>query len=135
MKELANGLYGMLSELNREYLKNGELSAYSSNLRKMATILNNEGNHKDELKHLMIAFYIDVSGWNGKSQIDWEMVTDIIIAYSRIGCSADELKTLFMGIVKSDIVPIGILDPEEGFEVLSKCCLKMLDFNKTSNER
>lgn len=130
MKELANGLYGMLSELNREYLKNGELSAYSSNLRKMATILNNEGNHKDELKHLMIAFYIDVSGWNGKTYIDWNLVTDIIIAYRKIDFSVDDLKIWFLSIVTADIVPFGIFDPEEGFELLIKCCVKLLDFNE-----
>jgi len=120
MKE-NDALYRMLSESNKELLQEGHLDKYADNLVTMARIHREEGNFKDELKHLMIAFYIHVSGWNAKSIVHWQIVHDIVSAYLKIGNSGDELKRFYDSVVSNDIVGPCIINAEEAFAILSKC--------------
>lgn len=128
MKESSKDLYAVFAEQNKEYLKKGNISAYAENLRKMASVLKTERKHEDELKHLLIAFYIDVSGWNGKSVIDWESVVDIVVAADKAGKMAS-LDRFYESIIRSDMVPLSVIEPADGYKLLCVCINDIFEFH------
>lgn len=117
-----NEQYMNLSKLNKEYLRDGRLDAYADNLRKMAEILCKEGRIKDEIKCLLISFYIDISGWNGKSKIIWRTIESISCYIVSGDMDMENIKSIYDATIKKDILPsaIAIINLEEGFEILRK---------------
>ena len=120
-----NEQYMNLSKLNKEYLRDGRLDAYADNLRKMAEILCKEGRIKDEIKCLLISFYIDISGWNGKSKIIWRTIESISCYIVSGDMDMENIKSIYDATIKKDILPsaIAIINLEEGFEILRKSML------------
>ena len=120
MKE-NDALYRMLSESNKELLQEGHLDKYADNLVAMAKIHREEGNFKDELKHLMIAFYIHLSGWNARTYIDWQIVHDICFVTVKLFKTKSEIREFYESVVSEDIVGDCIFLPSEAFEIFLNC--------------
>lgn len=95
--------YARLSAESRKHLQAGYLDWYSFDLKAMANLLDREGKYVDEVKLLMVAFYIDLSGDRVRSYIDNDLAFSIRKAVLKSGMSDAEIEELYRDAVRSDI--------------------------------
>jgi len=110
-------MYKELSRQCREYLMSGKLDLYSVTLKRMAEILDIEEKYVDEVKSLMVAFYIDLSGVGHSPYIDRLLVESMNIAIRKSNLRKGAIKDLYFETVREDTTPRHTLTLKQSFRV------------------
>lgn len=100
-----NERFQMLSKDSHERLRKGDLRLYSYDLREMARILDAEGKYIDEVKLLMIVFYVDLSGGDTMPFVSEVLVETLKKAMLRAALSPNDVKKLYFDTIREDITP------------------------------
>lgn len=110
-------MYRELSRQCREYLMSGKLDLYSVTLKRMAEILDIEEKYVDEVKSLMVAFYIDLSGVGHSPYIDRLLVKSMNIAIRKSNLRKGAIKDLYFETIREDTTPRHMLTLKQSFHV------------------
>lgn len=113
--------FAALSKLSSEHLKSGMTAEYIRDLQEMAEILEREGRHLDELKVLILAFYIALNCDETIPAIDRGLVDLICKAATKTGASKYDVGELLLATVHSDTAPKKIFTPRDSLYVLELC--------------
>lgn len=62
----------------KNYIRTGQISMYSCTLKEMADLLRRSGRTLDQLRVLVLAFYIDLSGFSRSPFIDHNVVERLL---------------------------------------------------------
>lgn len=113
--------FSELSSECRRHLKSGRLDLYAIDLKCMGDILGREDRHIDELKVLMLAFYIDLSGVHQQPFIDRELPKYIRSAVIRSELDAHQFRELYMETVRTDTTPSHVMTVNDSLYLLELC--------------
>lgn len=119
--ENVNGNYGLLSRGLQNAYKSGDWERASETLRLMAYILETENKHTDELKALMLSFYIDLSGVERMPFTNNDTVERIRTAYRKSGMSETDICCLYFDVIRDDTMPRHSLTVTGSFRVFTYC--------------
>lgn len=119
--EDVNGNYGLLSRGLQVAYKTGDWERASETLRLMAYILETEKKHTDELKALMLSFYLDLSGMTRSPFTNGDTVDRMRRAYRSSGISEGELTVLYFDTVREDTLPSHYLTLTGSFRMFTYC--------------
>lgn len=119
--ENVNGNYGILSRGLQDAYKTGDWERASETLRLMAYILETEKKHTDELKALMLSFYLDLSGMARSPFTNSDTVDRMRRAYRLSGMSEGELTVLYFDTVREDTLPNHYLTLTGSFRMFTYC--------------
>lgn len=119
--ENVNGNYGLLSRGLQDAYKTGDWERASETLRLMAYILETEKKHTDELKALMLSFYLDLSGMARSPFTNSDTVDRMRRAYRLSGMSEGELTVLYFDTVREDTLPNHYLTLTGSFRMFTYC--------------
>ena len=97
--------YRKLSRESREMMQKGNLPGYSAVLKKMSRILLAEGKRIDQVKVLMLAYYIDLSGVGAESHIDEKSVVEMQDAVVASQMDLGQFRGLYLDTVRTDVTP------------------------------
>lgn len=93
-----------LSAKCKSYIRAGRISMYSNTLKEMADLFRRNDRIKDQMKALVISFYIDLSGFSRASFIDHELVARIQTAMQLNSVDIRELEQLFFEWIQPDMI-------------------------------
>ncbi len=83
----------------------GLMVEYMRDLRQMSEILNLEGRHADELKVLLLEFYVMLNCGEAIPAIDRELVSSIRKAAVAVGASKYDVEELLLTMIHDDTTP------------------------------
>lgn len=113
--------FSELSADCRRHLKAGRLDLFSCDLKIMGDVLCREGKRADELKVLMLAFYIDLSGTSQKPFIDKASVGHIKSAVVQLKFDEHQIRELYMDTARADATPCHIMTVSDSLYLLELC--------------
>lgn len=116
-----NEEFAIASAESRRHLKAGMLDRYAFDLRIMGSILRKEGRYKDELKVLMLAFYIELDGALREPYIDLALVAMIMKAAMCSGLDKYQINELYMDTVRADATPNHIMTVNDSMYLIELC--------------
>lgn len=94
---------------------------FSCDLKIMGDVLCREGKRADELKVLMLAFYIDLSGTSQKPFIDKASVGHIKSAVVQLKFDEHQIRELYMDTARADATPCHIMTVSDSLYLLELC--------------
>ena len=97
--------FSELSKQAMKYIRASKFIEYADTLSLMADVVRSEGKRYDELKLLIIRFYVLVSGLADKPHIEWgdfELIDDAI---KTDGITEEQVKDLFFSSVHDRLTP------------------------------
>ena len=112
------------SELSRRaerHLRAGMLADYTDDLRRMASVLHEEGRYHDELKVRMLNFHVTLNCGDTLPAIDCGLVQLISDARARSGLSRYEAEEMFLESVHEDSTPRRLFTPRDSLYILELC--------------
>lgn len=112
------------SELSRRaerHLRAGMLADYTDDLRRMASVLHEEGRYHDELKVRMLDFHVMLNCGDTLPAIDCGLVQLISDARARSGLSRYEADEMFLESVHEDSTPRRLFTPRDSLYILELC--------------
>lgn len=110
-----------LSTLFQEQCKAEWWMLSSATLRRMAKILHEDKNYADELRCLILSFYIDMSGWELQAFVNEETVGDMREACELLGLDKSDLSKLYYDTVKVLYYPFHSFTLTGCLRVLTYC--------------
>lgn len=113
--------FSKLSKLSAEHLRAGMMLEYIRDLRRMAEILSLEKKNMDELKVLMLAFYVLLNCGEAIPAIDRELVSSIRKAAEAAGASKYDVEELLLATIHDDTAPRRNFTPRDSLYVLELC--------------
>ena len=113
--------FAELSRLSAKHLKGGMMTEYVNDLRQMAKILKHEGRSIDELKVLILGFYIKLNCGETIPAIDRELVSSIRKASAAAGASKYDVEELLLSTIHEDTAPRRNFTPRDSLYVLELC--------------
>lgn len=113
-----NAEFARLSRECQRHLRAGDLEWYSFDLKSMAQILDMEKKYVDKAKVLMIAYYIDLSGFRRKPFVDRALIASLKAAIERSGMDEYQVKELYLDTVRSDTTPCHIMSVGDSLYLL-----------------
>lgn len=93
----------------------------SATLRRMAKVLHEDKNYDDELRCLILSFYIDMSGWELQAFVNEETVGDMREARELLGLDKAHLSKLYYDTIKGHSFPHHSFTPTGCLRVLTYC--------------
>lgn len=105
----------------KNYIRTGQISMYSSSLKEMADLFRRNGSIRDQLRLLVISFYIDLSGFGRASFIDHELVEQVQIAMQLNSIDLQELEHSFMEWIQPDLVLKHALGVKDSWYLMRLC--------------
>lgn len=97
--------YRALSVACGEYMRAGQFSDLSDTYAEMAEFLEAEGKYSDELKVLMLTFYLDLSGIERPAHIRSSIPDRATNAFAMSKMSKHEMTELYLETIRSDCTP------------------------------
>ena len=94
------------------------MTEYVNDLRQMAKILKHEGRSIDELKVLILGFYIKLNCGETIPAIDRELVSSIRKAAAAAGASKYDVEELLLSTIHEDTAPRRNFTPRDSLYVL-----------------
>jgi len=114
--------FARLSAECRRHLKAGMLDWFAFDLKSMGALLGREGRYADKLKVLMLAFYIELSGEDGRSPfIDDAVVAGLRDSAERTRLTKYQIDELYMEIVREDVTPSHCMTVKDSLYLLELC--------------
>ena len=97
--------YRELSVSCGQHMRAGRFDELSDTYAEMASVLEAEGKYTDELKVLMLLFYIDLSGIGSEPHIRSTLPARATMALERTKMSKHEMTDLYLETVRRDCTP------------------------------
>lgn len=113
-----NAEFTRLSRECQRHLQAGDLEWYSFDLKSMAQILDMEKKYVDKAKVLMIAFYIDLSGFRRRPFVDRALIFSLQSAIKQSGMDEYQVKELYLDTVRSDTTPCHIMSVSDSLYLM-----------------
>lgn len=113
--------FSELSADCRRHLKAGRLDLFSCDLKIMGDVLCREGKRTDELKVLMLAFYIDLSGAYQEPFIDKVSMAHIRSTVSQSKLDEHQIRELYMDTARADATPRHAMTVSDSLYLLELC--------------
>lgn len=107
----------------QEQCKAGEWTKASGTLRLMADVLYTSKNYEDELRCLILSFYIDMSGCQRQAFVNEETVAAMREAYALSGIDKARMDELYYESIKEVSFPRHSFTPIGCLRVLTYCIL------------
>ena len=105
----------------KSYIRTGQISMYSSTLKEMAILFRENEYTKDQLRVLILSFYIDLSGFSRASFIDRSLIQQLQTTLQENSIDVDVLEKMFFEWVHSDIIPQHALGLKDCWYLLRLC--------------
>ena len=118
MAPFYNEEYRKLSRQGQEFLRSGKLQFYSDTLKQMARILLAEGNRIDQMKVLMLAFYIDLSGVGIWPYVDEILAEELRKAIVETQIGIYQFRELYLETARDDVTPRHIMSVSDTLYLL-----------------
>ena len=112
--------YRRLSQKGQMYMRSGNLRLYSATLKQMSKILLQEEKRIDQIKVLMLAFYIDLSGSGVSPYIDTIFAEEMRKALVDTQMDLYQFRGLYLDTVREDVTPSHKLKVSDTLYVLEK---------------
>lgn len=113
--------FAAVSRYIQENMMTGNLAQVSEGYKAAANILKSEERHRDEIKALILAFYLDLSGCCGAPHIDLSVAIKSIQAVESLCLTEEELSSMYFAIVRDDITPFHTMSVTESFDIFKLC--------------
>lgn len=114
--------FAELSKASARHLRAGLMVEYMRDLRQMSEILNLEGRHTDELKVLLLEFYVIMLNCGETiPAIDRELVSSIRKAAAAASASKYDVEELLLTTIHDDTAPRRRFTPRDSLYVLELC--------------
>lgn len=110
-----------LSVKSHNALKSGNLEQYATILEQMAEILNAENKRIDELKLLMIAFYVRLNHPERKLPLNVFAMQQAKRAVDESGLTAQQIKNLYFDTINENITTTHRITVNGGFRLFDLC--------------
>lgn len=110
-----------LSTKCKKFIRSGQISMYSTALKEMAELFCRNELIKDQLKVLLISFYIDLSGFSRSSFIDRELVIQVQTLIQSYSMDIHELEQLFFEWIQPDMMSQHALGVKDSWYLLRLC--------------
>lgn len=94
--------YHELSESCGQHMRTGHFAELSDTYAEMAGVLEAEGRYTDELKMLMLTFYLDLSGVGSEPHIRSTLPELATAAFERSKMSKHEMTDLYLETIRRD---------------------------------
>ena len=107
--------FAELSKASARHLRAGLMAEYMLDLRQMSKILDLEGRHVDELKVLLLEFYVMLNCGETIPAIDQELVFSIQKAEAAAGASKYDVEELLLTTIHDDTAPLRNFTPAYTF--------------------
>lgn len=116
-----------LSVKCKNYIRAGQISMYSRTLKEMADLFCRYDRIKDQLKVLVLSFYIDLSGFGQASYVDRELVKQLQTAMQSHSIDIHELERSFFEWIQPDMMPQHALGLKDCWYLLRLCAEGKVD--------
>ena len=116
-----NGGYSKLAAEYNGHLRGGELGKCGKDLFVMATHLGEEGRRVDELKALMLSFFLDLNGVSSGPAINRSTAKRAADAFGASGLGRNEMEELYTDTIRGDTVPKPIMSVKDSLYVFEVC--------------
>ena len=93
-----------LSAKCKNYIRSGSISMYSATLKELADLFHRNDRTKDQLKALVISFYIDLSGFSRAPFIDRKLIERLQTSLHCNFIDEGELERLFFEWIQPDMI-------------------------------
>lgn len=113
--------FAELSKASARHLRAGLMAEYMLDLRQMSKILDLEGRHVDELKVLLLEFYVMLNCGETIPAIDQELVFSIQKAEAAAGASKYDVEELLLTTIHDDTAPLRNFTHRDSLYVLELC--------------
>lgn len=113
--------FNELSLRCRSYIRSGQISMYSETLKEMAELFRKNDRVNDQLKMLVISFYIDLSGFGRASFIDRELVNRIKTAMNLNEVELQELEQMYFNWIQPDMISQHALSVKDSWYLMRLC--------------
>lgn len=110
-----------LSASFEQQCKSAEWMKASETLRSIARILHSEKSYKDELRFLVLSFYIDMSGFQQQAFVNEETVCAMRVLCELLGLDKVQLNNLYYETIKGLSFPYHNFTPTGCLRVLTYC--------------
>ena len=105
----------------KSFIRAGQISMYSSALKEMADLFRRNDRFTEQLRLLLISFYIDLSGFGRASFIDHGLVEQLQTAMQFNSIDMQELERLFFEWIQPDLVSKHALGVKDSWYLLRLC--------------
>lgn len=112
-----------LSKESQEHMKCGRLRDLSDTYMQMAAVLDSEGKYADELKVLMLAFYLDLSGVREEPFVRSEMPELARSALLNSKLSKRAMVDMYLEAIRRDSAPSHTMTVLGSLRVFNLCLL------------
>lgn len=116
-----NGGYSKLAAEYNRHLRGGELGKCGKDLFVMSTHLREEGRRVDELKALMLSFFLDLNGVSSGPAINRSTAKRAADAFGASGLGRNEMEELYTDTIRGDTVPKPIMSVKDSLYVFEVC--------------
>jgi len=116
-----NGGYSKLAAEYNGHLRGGELGKCGKDLFVMSTHLREEGRRVDELKALMLSFFLDLNGVSSGPAINRSTAKRAADAFGASGLGRNEMEELYTDTIRGDTVPKPIMSVKDSLYVFEVC--------------
>lgn len=110
-----------LSAACRRHIRAGHIDLYSLTLKEMAKLLERDGRFVDELKLLIPAFYIDLSGLGRSPYVDSSVPAMLQTAVSGSGIDGEKLSELYFELIQPDMISKHTMSVSESWYLFRLC--------------
>lgn len=115
------GEFAELSRASARHLRAGMMAEYAGDLRQMSRILEQECRYADELKVLLLEFYVMLNCGETIPAIDRELVSSIQRVAAAAGASKYDVEELLLATIHDDTAPRRNFTPRDSLYVLELC--------------
>ena len=105
----------------KSFIRSGQISMYSGALKEMADLFRRNDRFMDQLRLLLISFYIDLSGFGRASYIDHAIIEQVQTAMLFNSIDMQELERLFFDWIQPDLIFKHALGTKDSWYLLRLC--------------
>ena len=113
--------FALLSAKCKNFIRTGQISMYSSALKEMAELFRINDRAYDQLRVLVISFYINLSGFSRASFIDRNLVEQLRTALQHDLINVESLERSFFEWISPDMMPQHSLGRKDCWYLLRLC--------------
>ena len=110
-----------LSAKCKNFIRTGQISMYSCTLKEMAELFRRNDRIYDQLRVLVVSFYIDLSGFGRASFIDRKLVDQLRFAVQSTVIDIEALERSFFEWIDPDMMPQHALGQKDCWYLLRLC--------------
>ena len=110
-----------LSAKCKDFIRTGQISMYSSTLKEMAELFRRNDRVNDQLRVLVVSFYIDLSGFSRAPFIDRNLIEQFRTVMQHDLINIESLERLFYEWISPDLMPQHALGRKDCWYLLRLC--------------